>query len=205
VFQPTTWLLQLPPGARSLMTWFVGIGAVLFVGIIVLYGVVIAAAGNAVNNASLNNGSLFPTTGASAPAIDTGSAAPGNPASASSAADKLDSDYSTLSDHLSSWETATTNCNGNLTCVTKEDKTAAGIFTTFSSQLAATPVPAAQQADKAKLAADASASASAFTALSQTTTASEYQSTISSTHLQQNLDNFDKDYTKLVDDLRGNS
>ena len=205
VFQPTTWLLQLPPGARSLMTWFIGLGAVLFVGIIVLYGVVIAAAGNAVNNANLNDGSLLPTTGASAPAIGSGSVAPGNPASASSAADKLDSDYSTLSDHLSSWETATTNCNGNLTCVTKEDKTAAGIFTTFSSQLAATPVPAAQQADKAKLAADASASASAFTALSQTTTASEYQSTISSTHLQQNLDNFDKDYTKLVDDLRGNS
>lgn len=189
------------------MTWFIGLGAVFFVGIIVLYAVVIAAASNAVNNASLNgglDGGFLPTTSASSPAM--GSApADNNPESASSAADKLDSDYSTLSDRLSSWETATTNCNGNLTCVTKEDKTAAGIFTTFSSQLAATPVPAAQEADKAKLAADSTASANAFTALSKTTTASEYQSTISSTHLQQNLDNFDKDYTKLVDDLRGNS
>lgn len=202
VFQPTTWLLQLPSGARTLMTWFIGLGAVFFIGIIVLYGVLIAAASNSVNNASLNGGSLLPTTGASAPAVGS---APGNPVSGSSAADKLDTDYSTLSDHLSSWETATTNCNGNLTCVTKQDKNAAGIFTTFSSQLAATPVPAAQQADKAKLAADATASANAFTALSHTTTASEYQSTISSTHLQRNLDNFDKDYTKLVDDLRGNS
>jgi hypothetical protein len=202
VFQPTTWLLQLPSGARSLMTWFIGLGAVFFVGIIILYGVLIAAASNSVNNASLNDGSLLPTTGTSAPAIGSTS---GDSASGSSAADKLDTDYSTLSDHLSTWETATTNCNGNLTCVTKQDKNAAGIFTTFSSELAATPVPAAQQADKAKLAADATASANAFTALSHTTTASEYQSTISSTHLQRNLDNFDKDYTKLVDDLRGNS
>jgi len=170
----------------------------------VLYVVVIAAASNAVNNASLNGGTFLPPASASDPAMSS-APADNNSGSASSAADKLDSDYSTLSDHLSTWESATTSCNGNLTCVTKQDKNAAGIFTTFSSQLAATPVPAAQQADKAKLAADATASANAFTALSKTTTASEYQSTISSTHLQQNLDNFDKDYTKLVDDLRGNS
>ena len=204
-FQPTTWLLQLPPGARSLLTWFIGLGALFFVGIIVLYAAVIAAASNAAGNASLNSGSLLPTTSASVPAVSSAPAAADNPEAASSAADKLDKDYSTLSDHLNTWEKATTDCNGNLTCVTRQDSTAAGIFTTFSAQLAATPVPAAQQAEKAKLAADATASANAFTALSHTTTASGYQSTIRSTHLQQNLDNFDADYSKLVDDLRGNS
>jgi hypothetical protein len=187
------------------MTWFIALGAVFSVGIFVLYIAVFAVAVSSANNAALSGGSLLPTTGASAPAIGSASVAPGNPESASSAADKLDSDYSTLSDHLSTWETATTNCNGNLTCVTQQDASAAGIFTTFSSQLAATPVPAAQQAEKAKLAADAAASTSAFTALSHTTTASQYSSTISSTHMQQSLDNFDSDYTKLVDALRGNS
>ncbi len=187
------------------MTWFITLGAIFFIGILVLYFAVIAVAVNSANNTALNDGSLLPTPGASAPAIGSGSVAPGNPESGSSAADKLDSDYSTLSTRLSAWEKATTNCNGNLTCVTQQDATAANIFTTFSSQLAATSVPAAQQAEKAKLAADAAASASAFTALSHTTTASQYSSTITSTHMQQSLDNFDSDYSKLVDSLRGTS
>lgn len=199
-FQPTTWLLQLPSGARSLMRWFITLGAIGLIGILVLYGVLIASLSNSVNNASLNGGSL----GASSPATSS-APADNNPGAASSAADKLDRDYSTLGDHLGTWEKATTNCNGDLTCVTKQDNNAAGIFTTFSKQLAATPVPAAQQAEKAKLAADTTALANAFTALNHTTTGSQYQSTVSSTHLQQNLDNFDADYSKLVDDLRGNS
>ena len=186
------------------MTWIITLGAIASVGILVLYFAVIASAVNSANNAALS-GSLLPTPGASVPGIGSGSVAPGNPESGSSAADKLDSDYSTLSTKLLTWEKATTNCNGNLTCVTQQDATAANIFTTFSSQLAATPVPAAQQAEKAKLASDAAASASSFTALSHTTTASGYASTITSTHMQQSLDNFDSDYSKLVDSLRGNS
>jgi hypothetical protein len=187
------------------MTWFIALGAVVFVGIWVIYFVVIAVAVTSANNTALSGGSLLPTSSASVPALGGAPVAPNNSGSASSAADKLDSDYSTLSTHLTTWEKATTNCNGNLTCVTQQDTIAAGIFTTFSGQLAATSVPAAQQAEKAKLAADAAASANAFTALSHTTTASEYSSTINSTHMQQSLDNFDSDYSKLVDSLRGNS
>ncbi len=198
-FQPTTWLLHLPSGARSLMSWFIALGAIGLIGIFVFYGVLIASVSNSANNASLNGGSLGASPAMSGAPVDN------NPGAAGSAADKLDNDYSALADHLSAWESATKDCNENLTCVTKQDSNAAGIFSTFSKQLAATPVPAAQQAEKAKLAADTTAATNAFTALNHTTTASQYQSTVSSTHLQQNLDNFDADYSKLIDSLRGNS
>jgi len=128
-----------------------------------------------------------------------------NTVSTINAASKLSSSYSTLSTHLSAWEKATADCNGNLTCVTKQDTNAASVFTTFSKQLAAIPVPAAEQADKAKLAADSVAAANAFTALSRAKSASQYQSTINATHLQQKLANFDADTTKLIDDLQANA
>lgn len=180
-FQPTTWLLQLTSSARKVLTSFIALGALVFVALLVVCIVLISATVGSVSNSVSNAMTTI------------------------NAANKLSSSYSTLSTHLNAWEKATTDCNGNLTCITKQDTIAASVFNTFSKQLAAISVPAAEQADKTKLAADSVAAANAFTALSRAKSASQYESTITTTHFQQNLANFDTDTTKLLDDLRGNS
>ena len=180
-FQPTTWLLQLTSSARKVLTSFIALGALVFVALLVVCIVLISATVGSVSNSVSNAMTTI------------------------NAANKLSNSYLTLSTHLSAWEKATTDCNGNLTCITKQDTNAASVFTTFSKQLAAISVPAAEQADKTKLAADSVAAANAFTALSRAKSASQYQSTITTTHFQQLLTNFDTDTTKLIGDLRGNS
>jgi hypothetical protein len=121
---------------------------------------------------------------------------------ATTAISQLNSSYSTLTSSLTAWDQATTNCNQNLTCVTKEDSKAADAFSTFSDQLANTSVPAGAVADEARLAAAATASQQDFIRLSKTTTASQYQSTRVSTGLQQTLDGFDSDFNALTAKLQ---
>ena len=58
------------------------------------------------------------------------------------AGSQLRTSYTTLSSNLDAWHQATVNCGQNLTCVTRQDGKAATFFTTFSSQLASTSVPA---------------------------------------------------------------
>ena len=122
--------------------------------------------------------------------------------SAVTAANQLNSSYTTLTNSLNTWEQASTNCKGNLACVTKEDGKAASAFDTFSSQLANTSVPASAAADKARLSAAAATSAQDFIQLSKTTSTSQYQSTIASTGLQQTLTGFDQDFTTLITRLQ---
>jgi hypothetical protein len=118
------------------------------------------------------------------------------------AANQLNSSYTTLTNSLNTWGQATTNCKQNLACVTKEDGKAASAFDTFSSQLANTSVPASAAADKARLSAAAATSAQDFIQLSKTTSISQYQSTIAGTGLQQTLNSFDQDFTTLITRLQ---
>jgi hypothetical protein len=118
------------------------------------------------------------------------------------AANQLNSSYTTLTNSLNAWDQASTNCKGNLACVTKEDGKAASAFNTFSSQLANTSVPAGAAADKARLSAAAATSAQDFIQLSKTTSISQYQSTIASTGLQRALSGFDQDFTALITRLQ---
>ena len=110
---------------------------------------------------------------------------------------QLDTSYTTLSNSLGAWEQATTDCDKQLACVTRQDGTAAGAFDTFSAQLAGVSVPSGAAAGKARLSADAALAARDFTQLSKTTTDSQYQATVSSTGLQQTLDRFDQDFNAL--------
>jgi hypothetical protein len=121
---------------------------------------------------------------------------------ATTAITQLDHSYGTLTNSLTAWESATTSCNQNLTCVTKEDGKAASAFNMFSGQLSATAVPSGAEAEKTTLSAVSASAAQDFTRLSQATTVSQYQSTISSTGLQSTLDSFDSDYTALINKLR---
>jgi hypothetical protein len=125
-----------------------------------------------------------------------------NSQNAVTAANQLNSSHATLTNSLNAWERATTNCNQNLPCVTKQDSKAASAFSTFSSQLANTSVPASAAADKATLSAVAAAATRDFIQLSKSTSDSQYQSTITSTGLQQTLNSFDEDFTALITNLQ---
>lgn len=121
---------------------------------------------------------------------------------AANATTQLNNSYTALTTSLTAWEQATTACDQNLTCVTKEDSTAASAFKTFSSQLSATAVPSGAAADKARLTAASASAAQDFTRLSQATSNSQYQSVISSTGLESTLNSVDSDYTALVNNLQ---
>jgi hypothetical protein len=174
VFRPATWLLPLTSGAKKLMTTFIVLGVLFLVGYVAIYGVIVRSA---VNSAS-------------------------GTATAVTAINQLDSSYTTLTHSLDAWEQASASCDQNLACVTKEDTKAASAFSTFSGQLANTPVPAGADAAKARLAAAAAASQQDFIQLSKTTSASQYQSTVVSTGFQQTLNGFDADFNALTAQLR---
>ena len=110
---------------------------------------------------------------------------------------QLNSDYETLAGKLTTWQTATANCDQNLSCMTTQDATIAAAFDTFSGQLASVSVPSGAAADKAKLSADTTRLVQDFTALSQSTSADQYNTTLSSTGLAQTLGDWSGDVTAL--------
>jgi Domain of unknown function (DUF4389) len=118
-----------------------------------------------------------------------------------STVNQLNTSYTALSNGLHAWDTATINCDHNLTCVTKQDSKAASLFTTLSTQLADTPVPSGSEAAKVKVQTDAFAAAQAFTQLSKTTRVSQYDATVQSTGLKKLLDDFDTDFARLVESV----
>jgi hypothetical protein len=120
---------------------------------------------------------------------------------ANDAISSMNSSYSTLSSSLSQWRSATTACNKKLTCVTREDSTAASDFSMFASNLQATAMPSSATAAANQLYSDATKAAQDFTQLSQSTTVEQYQSTFTSTGLQQTLNQFDSDFNSLMSTL----
>lgn len=156
------------------MTTFIVIGSVFVVGYAVLFAALINVSSGTLNDS----------------------------VTAANAFNQLSSSTTTLDNGLTSFESATSTCDGNLTCLTKLDAATASDFNTFDSQLAATPVPASAAADKAKLSADGATVANDFTKLSQSTTGTQYASTVGSIHLQQALDAFTSDDQALANQLQ---
>jgi hypothetical protein len=172
VFQPATWLLLLSRPARRLVTWFIVLGVALAVGYAVLFGVLLAVGST------------------------------GNLATANNAIVQLNIDYTTLADNVNSWDKAETACNGNLSCITAQDASAAGYFRTFAAELAATRVPAGAQPDASKVGAQATALAQELTALSQATSVAQYQSIANgSSNFQDSLNSFDSSFSTLLEKL----
>jgi len=176
ISQPANWLLVLPAAAKHLMTAFIVLGAVILAAYIAAIAVAVGSAGSGLGNA----------------------------ATAQTALTSVNASYSTLTNQLTSWEGAVQACDGNLTCVTGQDAKAAGYFTTFDSQLKATAMPPNSTLAAAQLDQVATQSAQDFTQLSKVTTASQYQSVVTSTNLQTTLNNFDSRYTALVNALESN-
>jgi hypothetical protein len=121
---------------------------------------------------------------------------------ASTAIAQLSASHATLNSQLIAWQNGTKAC-ANPRCVTGEDATAATDFSAFASQVQAIPLPASAASAGARLYADATKLAQDFTALSRTTTASQYQSTYTSTGLIQTLAEFNADYSALGQELHG--
>ena len=70
-------------------------------------------------------------------------------------------------------------------------------FSAFASKLQATAVPSSAAQAKNTLYSDSRSAAQDLSQLSQATSASAYQSTLSSTGLEQTLNRFDTDYNAL--------
>jgi hypothetical protein len=169
VFQPASWRLTLSSAARGLVVLFLALGALIWIGVIVVDSI---AATNATNRSSTVN-------------------------TANHAIDQLNNSYGTLTSNLTKWQATVKACDTNFTCVTKADGDAAAYFSTFASQLQATPMPSGAAAAASKLHSDATQAARDFTRLSKATTVSQYQKAVASTALQQTLDTFDQDFNAL--------
>ncbi len=124
-----------------------------------------------------------------------------NTAVASNAIAALNTSYGTLNSQLTAWQKASKACDQNVPCVTGQDATAATDFSSFASRLQATALPASAASAGARLDADATTMAQDFTALSQTTTTSQYQSTLTSTGLARTATEFNTDYSALGKEL----
>jgi hypothetical protein len=170
-FQPATWRLQLPSGARTMMNAFIGLGAVLFIAYVVLIAVLSSSAGSGVNNATTALG----------------------------ADNALNSSFSTLGNGLTAFSQDTNNCGANVVCDKKLDAQVAGEFTTFSTQLNSTAVPASASADKARVLADSNTLSQEFTMLS---TDSDTKYVTDAGKVNGELDTFQKDVTALDNKLQ---
>ena len=167
--RPASWQLILTSAAKRLVVLFVVLGALVWVGGIVLDATLMANSANRSNTVNTANQAI----------------------------DQMNSSYAALTSNLSKLQATVKACDTKLTCVTKADRTAAAYFSTFASQLQATPMPSGAVAAASKLHTDATQAAQDFTKLSKATTVSGYQRTFASIGLQQTLNLFDRDFNAL--------
>jgi hypothetical protein len=161
------WQLVLSQGARRLIILFIAIGVVLFVGNSVLSSLEIGKTANTV-------------------------------VTRTNAIDQVQAAYSALSKTLSSFQAKSAACQGNVSCVTALDRQASHAFDAFGTSVGGTAMP-----DKATTsAADQLASASSqagqlLLRLGHATSAAQYEAILTSTNVQQILDQVDVDYQHL--------
>jgi hypothetical protein len=163
--------LTLSAAARGLVRTFVALGVLSYAAYIIVPIALLAAVGT----------STIETSG--------------------TAISRMNAAYSTLTTNLASWQGALNACDGNLSCVTKQDVAAAAYFTAFDSKLKSTSVPANAATARARLIADTDAAARDYTQLSKATSVAQYQSTLAGSGLQQTEANFTTDYAALVEAL----
>lgn len=176
VFQPATWLLRLTAGARRWVTAFIVIGALFLAGQVTLNAVTVANGLHGFRGLDSVRGR-----------IDR---------------DQLSTSYAALNAAMTAWQSATIACDHKLTCVTRQDVTAARGFNTFADQMIDPLVPRGAAADQDRLIADARTLSRDFARLSKATTGTGYEETFAAIGLQRHLDAFDSDYRALAGNLR---
>jgi uncharacterized protein DUF4389 len=167
------WQLILTNSARRLVGMFIGLGVVLLIAYVLLFALVIG--GGAVNRAV--------------------------------ALSEVNSAYSKFSASASSFASATAACQNSsqqLTCVTSADRTIAGSLGTFADAVRSIDMPAGTATTQAnQLASVASQAQQALEQLGNSTSVSQYEQIVQSTHLQSLLSQLDRDYLALGRTLAG--
>ena len=91
-----------------------------------------------------------------------------------------------LNTKMTAWSTAEQACN-DITCATAAATQGASYMSAFASEVQAIAMPSDATAATAKVVADATKAAAAFTTLSHATSAAQYQSEATSTGIEQDL------------------
>ncbi|HYK68918.1 MAG TPA: DUF4389 domain-containing protein [Streptosporangiaceae bacterium] len=109
--------------------------------------------------------------------------------------------YGQLSSSSTTFESAVRAC-GQLSCVTAEDHKEATALRAFASSVSSAHIAGSAAADASTLTNDATGAAQSLDKLAASTSVAQYQSQVSGSPLQQQLNSLDSDYTRLVTDLR---
>jgi len=110
---------------------------------------------------------------------------------------QIDQANSVLGRTLSPFATSVAACNGQLTCVTKLDRSAGQALETFASSVKSVSVPGSATADASTLVSDSNTAGQALIQLGSATSVAQYQSIVASSNLQQVLDKVSVDYVRL--------
>lgn len=119
-----------------------------------------------------------------------------NPVTTANAIATMNTANNTLNSDVNGWEATTKACT-SLACATTGDSKAATFFADFANTLHNTPMPSGATAVANRLYSDATTAAQDLTQLSKATSATQYQSIVTSTGLEQTLNQFDTDDTAL--------
>jgi len=102
---------------------------------------------------------------------------------------------------LSPFPTSVTACGQQLTCVTQLDSGAGQAFETFATSVRGAGVSGSAAPDASTLANDANTAGKALLQLGSATSVGQYESVVSSSNLQQSLQQVGADYLKLIREL----
>jgi hypothetical protein len=119
-----------------------------------------------------------------------------NPVTTADAIATMNGANNTLDSEVNGWQVAAKACK-SLACDVAGDSKAATYFTDFANTLHNTSMPSGATAVANKLYLDATTAAQDLSQLSQATSATQYQSIVTSTGLAQTLNQFDADDTAL--------
>jgi Domain of unknown function (DUF4389) len=136
--------------------------------------------------------------------IATGGGNPGAALSNAAGLIQIGAAYDKLTSSTIGFENATQACGGKLACVTSQDRKEAGYVQTFAGAVRSAGLHGQPATDASTLIRDADRSAQSLDTLATATSVSQYESDFSTTGLQQQLNNVDSDYRKLIQDLAPN-
>jgi hypothetical protein len=114
---------------------------------------------------------------------------------------RVDQANSVLGTTLSSFPSAVAACNEQLTCVTRLDSGAGHALEVFAGSVRAAGVGGSAATDANTLATDSQTAGSALLQLGSATSVGQYESIVTSSNLQQELDQVSIDFIKLTRDL----
>ena len=114
---------------------------------------------------------------------------------------KIQQANNVLGTTLSSFPSSVAACNQQLTCVTRLDSSAGRALEVFAGSVRAASVPGSAAAEANTLANDSETAGSDLLQLGSASSVAQYQSIVTSSNLQQDLDQVSIDYVKLIKDL----